>query len=342
MVDKKSNIHDVARESGVSTASVSRTLSSPELVSEKTRKKVHDAIRKTGYRVNRAARNLRTKTTNSIIVLVPNLGNPFFSAILSGIERTLSKEGYNVLFCDTQNDIEGAPRLRDYFEDGRTDGILILDGACPDAELRELEKSEYASRVAFVCEWVPKHSFPVIRSDNEKGATLAAQHLVALGHKHLGHVAGPPENVLTGVRKTGFLDALESSGISTGDEWIYNGDFSLESGVQAAESFLQLQDRPTGLFFASDLMAIGFITRVTDAGLKVPEDVSVIGFDNIEIAGYIRPALTTIRQSRHKLGDLAAQTLLEGLKHTEPSLSPLIKVIDVALVERQSTCPPKK
>lgn len=156
---KTATIHDVAREASVSTASVSRTLGNPDVVSPKTRARVHDAIRKTGYRVNHAARNLRTRKTSAIIVLVPNLGNPFFSAILSGVERTLARNGYNVLICDTQSGIESATKLVDYFRAGQTDGILVLDGAIPPEDLRELRASEFADRAVFVCEWRPTQTF---------------------------------------------------------------------------------------------------------------------------------------------------------------------------------------
>lgn len=331
MRQDRPKISDVARRAGVSTATVSRVLSNPDLVSAETRATVRAAIEATGYRLNQAARNLRHRRTGGIVALVPNLANPFFSQILSGIASVLGPAGYNLLIADTST--AGAERLLDYAEPSRADGLIILDGTLPAAALQ--------GRVPVVeaCEWVRGLPAPRVKIDNRAAAGLAVDHLAELGHRRIGHVAGPRGNVLTEARLGGVRDALAARGLPFPEGALYPGDFSLESGRAAAGLWLaQPRDgRPTAVFLASDAMACGFIGEVQRHGLTVPRDVSVVGFDDIELIAHISPPLTTIRQPRAALGRLAAERmlrLLAGQGGDEDTVLP------VELVIRASTAPP--
>ncbi|RID91083.1 LacI family transcriptional regulator [Gemmobacter lutimaris] len=330
MKHDRPKISDVARLAGVSTATVSRALSAPERVSEETRAAVQQAVEATGYRLNLAARNLRHRRTGGIVALVPNLANPFFSQILSGIASVLGPAGYNLLIADTRT--ADAQTLLDYAEPSRADGLIILDGTLPATALQ--------GRVPVVeaCEWVPGLPAPRVKIDNRAAAGLAIGHLADLGHRRIGHVAGPRGNVLTEARLSGTAEALAARGLPFPEEHLYPGDFSLDSGREAARIWLDqpAATRPTALFLASDAMACGFIGEVQRHGLRVPGDLSVVGFDDIELVAHISPPLTTIRQPRTEIGRAAAERMLACLKGETREAD---TVLPVELILRASTGP---
>lgn len=336
MKQDRPKISDVARVAGVSTATVSRALSSPERVSPETLALVQDAVTKTGYRLNMAARNLRRQRTGGIVALVPNLANPFFSQILSGIASVLGPAGYNLLVTDTETaQIEG---LLAYAEPSRADGLIVLDGRLPAEGLRD--------RVPMVlaCEWIKGlEHVPRVKIDNRAAAALAIAHLLSLGHRRIGYVAGPFENVLAEARFAGTRDALEAQGRPFDPNAYYQGNFTLDSGRDAAEVWLSqpVETRPTALFIASDEMACGFIGEVQRRGISVPHDLSVVGIDDIELVSHVSPPLTTIRQPRSEIGRKAAERLLAILEGNEPEDAPRDLILPVELVLRESTAPAK-
>jgi LacI family repressor for deo operon, udp, cdd, tsx, nupC, and nupG len=333
---KGPRIQEVAVEAGVSTATVSRTLSNPDLVSEKTREAVLAAVEKTGYRINRAAQNLRKRQAGAILVLLPNLGNPFFSQILSGIESVFATSDLSVLIADT-NGIK-QDQLTGYFRDTRADGVILLDGGIPRAVLNELAQTTPDNRIVFACEWKPGTDLPSVRSDNRGGAQQAIAHLVQLGHSKIGHIAGPRNNVLTKERLAGFEAAMRNQGLEIVPRWVVDGgDFSLDAGAQAARQFIEMDERPTAVFCGSDLIAMGFISEMHKRGISVPNDFSVVGFDDIEIADRFIPSLTTIRQNRTQLGVLAATTLLGQLSGRAVAAQDNVQLVDVLLIKRGST-----
>ena len=330
MKQDRPKISDVARIAGVSTATVSRALSNPGLVSEDTRAAVQAAVEATGYRLNLAARNLRHRRTGGIVALVPNLANPFFAQILSGIASVLGPAGYNLLIADTST--AGADTLLDYAEPSRADGLIVLDGCLPAEALQ-------GRPVVEACEWVPGLPAPRVKIDNRAAAGLAVGHLADLGHRRIGHVTGPRGNVLTEARLGGTADTLAARGLPFPPEALYPGDFSLESGREAAAIWLAQprETRPTALFFASDAMACGFIGEVQRHGIVVPRDVSVVGFDDIELIAHIAPPLTTIRQPRALIGKIAAERMLARLRG---DVAEDDTIIPVELVIRASTARP--
>ncbi len=340
MAPKVATIQDVARAAGVSTATVSRALSMPDVVADRTRKAVLAAVESTGYRVNQAARNLRRQRAGAILVLVPNLGNPFFSQILAGIGSRLSETDYAILIADSSNQPSAMRYLHDYLGDSRIDGLIVLDGSLPVEDVNDLQTGPGQCRVIFACEWVQDVPCPSVRSDNAKGASLAVQHLYDLGHRKIAHVTGPRGNVLTRARREGMLAERERLNLPVRDEWIMRGDFSLESGHLAGDKILAMEDRPTAVFCASDQVAFGLIAKLTEAGIRVPRDISVVGFDDIEQAEFFVPRLTTIRQDRQLLGQTAADLMVHRLEDEDPDPGALVRVLDVELVVRDSTAPP--
>lgn len=336
MEPKAPKITDVARLAGVSTATVSRALSKPETVAESTRNIVLAAAEKSGYRVNLSARNLRRQRTGAIVVLVPNLGNPFFSEILAGIETALSEVDINMLVVDTRQAHTKPQLVLEYLHATRADGIIALDGSLPDEILAVASSGSGAPPIIFACEWPPRDEFSSVRANNTRGAGMAVAHLAGLGHRQIGIVAGPPDNVLTHSRSAGAKTEIAKSGLALDPSHLFSGDFSLESGARAAQVWLALDERPSAVFCQSDQMAFGFVSELARHDVSVPGDVSVVGFDDIDIARRFIPALTTVRQPRKKLGLCAAKMLID---HVRTNTSPAIEttILEVELIVRDST-----
>ncbi len=328
---------DVARLAGVSTATVSRVLNDPEKVSQATRDAVLAAVKETGYRVNRAARNLRTQSTRSILALVPNLSNPFFSNILSGLERELTAEGYSLLVTDSGDAPLTTEQMDRLIAAGQADGLIVLDGSISKADFDRVQDNNPACPVVFACEWVNDVTCPSVRADNIGGISSLIDHLWENGHRRFGHVTGPSSNVLSAVRRNAFVTHVAELGGETRNPWILPGDFSIDAGRAAAETIAAMYDAPTAWICASDQIAFGLISGLTHAGISVPADVSVAGFDNIEMTEVFIPPLTTIHQPRNKIGQQAARAIL-GLIRGEAN-SAQTHTLPVHLVPRQSTGP---
>ncbi len=339
MAQRPTTIQDVAREASVSTATVSRVLSSPARVAPETRETVLDAIRETGYRVNLAARNLRMQRAGAVLVLIPDLGIPFYSGLLAGISEGFASSDYAVLVSDTKTNPLKTETLAGYFSDGRIDGAICLDGKITQASLDLCTAQGVDKNIVFLCEWVDSHAFPVIASDNAEGARLAMRHLFDLGHRRIAHVTGPEGNVLTTTRRQGMVDERTRLGLPARSEHIIRGDFSLNSGHAAARRILQMDERPTAVFCSADMVAFGLIAGLKAGGLEVPRDISVVGFDDIEMAEFSIPALTTIRQDRHMLGRRSAEALLQRLANPDAPHDPE-PLVPVELVLRDSTAAP--
>ena len=337
MTKRSSTIQDVAREAGVSTATVSRVLSKPDLVTEKTRDTVFNAIKTTNYRINRAAQNLRMQRAGAVLILVPNIGKPFYSQILSGISEGFAESGYSVLIADTESRPMTGGDLAGRFSDGTIDGVICLDGGIESEILEYCRDANVADKIVFSCEWVDDPTFPSIRSDNVEGARLAIRHLHSLGHRKIAHVTGPEGNVLTDARRQGMLEERSRLDLPALPEWIIRGDFSLNSGKAAADQIASMKNKPTAVFCAADMVAFGLISGLKSHGIDVPSDISVVGFDDIEMSETFVPSLTTIRQDRHGLGALSAEKLLKRIEGK--SIAENVEILDVEIIIRSSTAP---
>nr|WP_257098979.1 substrate-binding domain-containing protein [Pseudovibrio flavus] len=275
-----------------------------------------EAVRITGYRINQTARNLRRQQAGAVVALVPNLGNPFFSSILSGIESVLSEAGLRLLVVDSAQAGFQRDRAFDFLFMNQADGLLVLDGSLDLRPLTDAVQTLDVPPVVYCCEWGADGRYASVRIDNQQGAKLAVEHLFGLGHRQIGMVCGPADNPLTAAREEGFLSALTDIGLGVPDSWLFEGDFSIEAGAQAARHWQVLEERPTGIFCMSDEIAFGFMSELDRMGLSVPDDVSLVGFDDIEIASRFIPPLTTVRQPRFEIGQEAAGKLLRRINGT--------------------------
>jgi LacI family repressor for deo operon, udp, cdd, tsx, nupC, and nupG len=324
----------------VSTATVSRALSAPHKVSAITRERVAQAVISTGYTLNQAARSLRQKTAKTILVGLPDIRNPFFSTILDSIEREATNRGYGVLVANLHLGAEPALRLQEYLLSNRADGLLLLDGSLDAEQLRRITKGPQAIPLVMACEDIPASGFDAVVTDNVEAAYRATQHLIELGHKKIGHILGPIENNLARDRLAGFQQAVDEAGLEVPREWIFHGNFGIEGGYAAAARFRTLKTRPTGIFAANDESAIGFLSGMRRHGLRCPEDISVVGFDDLAVAAHYMPPLTTVHQPRAALGQLAAAALIDMLEDGQSDGPALRIVLNSALVIRQSTGEP--
>jgi LacI family repressor for deo operon, udp, cdd, tsx, nupC, and nupG len=330
-------IRDVAKRAGVSTATVSRSLATPELVSEDARARVLAAINATGYTPNVAARNLRARRTKMVLVVVPNIANHFFAEVLRGIDDELVAHGYGIIIGNLDNLPEREARYVDLVFARQVDGVLLLSGHVPAGNGRTM--SEAGLPMASICVEIPGSGLPAVLVNDRAAGKSVAAHLVALGHRRFGYVSGPAGNMSEVGRWGGFRAGIAKAGLDPDDTLYWQGDFSLEAGIATGRAFLDCGRRPTAVFAASDHMAIAFMKTVSAAGVRVPDDVSVVGFDGIEFGAFVTPTLTTIPQPRHEIGHTAARMLLGALSGGEPGRS---VHVEAPLLVRDSTAPPRR
>lgn len=332
---KEVRIADVARIAGVSTATVSRVLASPDKVRQKTRDVVMEAVRRSGYTPNSVARNLRKRRTMTALVVVPNLANPVFAQILRGIDDELTQSGYGLVIGSLDNCVEREARYVELALSRQVDGVILMNGRIPESDKRTMR--EAGLPMVAMCAAIEDAKIPNVVVQDREASRAAVDYLVRLGHKRLGYIAGPSSNVIAAERLAGFLEGIREAGLSDRDFTKWEGRFVFSAGVAAAEAYLALKDRPTGIYASSDESAIGFIKVVRAAGIRVPEDVSVIGFDGIEFADYVEPTLTTFRQPLHELGRKGAAVLLKMIQKQMQPEDWNVR-LPLVLLERDTTC----
>ncbi|MDP5029216.1 LacI family DNA-binding transcriptional regulator [Paraglaciecola sp.] len=327
------NIKEVASLAGVSVATVSRYFSAPEKVSKKNTDKVMKAIEQLNYKPNLLARNFTQSRSYSILVLAP-LGNPFLLDVIQGIQEIARIKGYTVLLVDA---------LESKDEESKCYGMLetrLVEGIIDFKVQKRLDKKNGTriDNIVTLCDYVENNPSPVVTVDDVKAAEKLVDYLVSLGHRHIGCLTGLDFIHATVHRKLGYQNALQKAGIPLSDKLIIKGDFSVTSGLNAAKEFINMQPRPTAIFSMSDKMAIGIIQGLKAEGLRIPEDISVVGFDDIEFAKYCEPPLTTIRQPAKELGSSAMKllcNLIDGKYEPESVLRPYFLPTD--LIVRGST-----
>jgi LacI family transcriptional regulator, repressor for deo operon, udp, cdd, tsx, nupC, and nupG len=307
------SISDVALKAGVSVATVSRVLNGHTNVREHTRDKVLAAVAASGYRVNELARNLRTAESRLLLTMVPDFGNPFYAAIVRGIDSVARQNGYFMLLCDTGAD---PGRERSYFDllrGRRADGAICLDPAAVQKAL-----AEEASTLPWVacCEFDPAAGVPYVGIDNHQAAGDAVRHLLTRGHRKIALINSGQGYLYSRQRAEGYRAALSAAGIDADPAWQIDLDtLDYAAGENAARKLTRLRrNRPTAVFAVSDTLAIGVINGLRGAGLRVPDDMAVMGFDDIAVAAQIDPPLTTVAQPMRELGETAARLLLERLR----------------------------
>lgn len=330
-------IQDVARDAGVSTATVSRVFSAPELVLETTRNKVMEAVNRLGYEPNFAAKSLRTLRTEKILVTVPDISNPFFSQVIRGVEEAALAAGYSVLLGDTRHEETREEQYAAMFRRKEADGLIFLGHRLPDVLAEMVAAKGPRTPIVNGCEFRPGLAVSSAHIDNDRAAAEVVDYLYGLGHTRVGVVTGPLVSPISSDRLSGVLAAAQRHGRASALR-IAIGDFSIESGVRQTGELLDEPGRPTAIFCFSDEMAMGALEAIRLRGLRCPEDVSLVGFDDIRFAQYLHPKLTTVSQPKEQIGHEVVRLLMDILSGRATALQNV--TLPHQLVIRSSTAPP--
>lgn len=301
------SIKEVAKLAGVSIATVSRYLNSPDTVRDKTRAKVQQAIQQTGYAPNSLARNFRRGKTSLVMVVLPSVGDPFFTGVMRGIWQVARREGYSILIRETQLNTLAFDEYSEIIFSKQADGIILLATISPFRKGggRPEGKGGRLPPIVIGCETVvPELShFPSVRVDNMGAAREATRYLIGLGHRRVAFMSGQHESLLTSDREVGYRNAMAEAGLAVVNEWVVEGGQTLAGARVATRQLLALDSRPTALFCANDEMAMGAMYEIRQAGLRVPDDISVMGFDDIRYAEVLNPPLSTVVQPTEEIGE---------------------------------------
>jgi LacI family transcriptional regulator len=309
-------IRDVAKKAGVSVATVSHVINGTRKVAPETEARVRRAMEELGYQPNAIAQSLRKRTTYAIGILVSDITNPFFATIVRGAEDAALEAGYSVIVCNSDED----PQKEDVYIRAlwrrRIDGMLIAptrDGTSP--AIQELVQRKLP--FVFVDRKAKGIEADAVLSDNIGGAYLATKHLIERGHKRIGIVLGIPGATTTEERLLGYRQALEETGLPFTEDLVVWGGYRMEGGRKACAKLLSLSDPPTAIFSTNNLMTVGVLQELSHRGIKIPEEVAVVGFDDLEWAEIVHPPLTVVAQRPYEIGYQAFKILLERLNRLE-------------------------
>lgn len=328
----KATIRDVARTAGVSVATVSRVINASGPVADDTRERVTQAARALRYSPHGAARSLITRRTSTLGVLLPDIFGEFFSEVIRGIDQAARRHGYHLLVSNAhggRDELAAALRAMR----GRVDGLIVMS---PDADAPSFEGDlPDAIPVVLLNSATEATGCDVLRVDNEGGARAMLRHLISLGHRRIAHIGGPIRNHDAEERRRAYRAELLAAGLASGPALEDTGDFTESSGYDAVARFLRLDERPTAIFAANDSMAIGAISALREAGVAVPGEMAVVGFDDIPIARYVTPPLTSVHVPIAALGARATALLLQALER--PPIGPRRReTLPTNLVVRES------
>ncbi|MCE7791413.1 catabolite control protein A [Salipaludibacillus sp. CUR1] len=309
-------IYDVAREAGVSMATVSRVVNGNPNVKPTTRKKVLEAIERLGYRPNAVARGLASKRTTTVGVIIPDISSTFFSELARGIEDIATMYKYNIILCNSDQNKEKEIHLINTLLEKQVDGIVFMGGEIT----KEHEETFKNSPVPIVLSATidDQKEFPSVNIDYKQAAYDAVAALTGQGHKKIAMLSGTLEDPINGYMKfAGYKKALQDAGLDLNEDLVIIGDYTYDSGLEAMESLLKLDEKPTAIFASTDEMALGVIHGAQDAGFKVPDDFEIIGFDNTRLATMVRPTLTTVVQPMYDIGAVSMRLLTKYMNEEE-------------------------
>ncbi|MFL5778378.1 MAG: LacI family DNA-binding transcriptional regulator [Chloroflexota bacterium] len=333
-----STIADVAARAGVSTATVSRVLAGLGGATPATRQRVMTAARDLGYRPSGVARSLKLRTTKTLGLIVTDIANPYFPQLVRAVEDAALARQYVVLLCNAADDPEREVAYLELLAERRVDGLVVASSGVGERHASWLATAPVPVVLINTTAPLAGSALPAVLSDNRAGGRLAAEHVIGLGHRRIGHVTAPDWNTAAPERLAGIEDALTAAGLDPALTLaIAEGDGHVAGAESATVSLLDRPVPPTALLAYNDLSAIGAIRAVRARGLRVPEDVSVVGFDDVELAAYSGPPLTTVAQATAEMGHWAVERLVDGRRR--PKDEPLVVRLPVRIVVRASTGP---
>ncbi|UJF17632.1 substrate-binding domain-containing protein [Vibrio sp. SS-MA-C1-2] len=321
---------DVAKLAKVSTSTVSHVFNKTRYVSDEIAQKVMDAVKELNYTPSALARSLKVNHTKTIGMLVTTSTNPFYGEVLKGVENRCYQQGYNLILCNTEGDVERLSASLDILLQKKVDGLLLM---CNDYGLNLF--SQHAVVPTVMMDW-SSSNFPCdkIKDNSHAGGYLAGRYLIEKGHREIGCITGRLNRSTSQQRLSGLEQALSESGLDLNRQWLVEGDFECEGGYNAFNQLYQQGQLPSALFVFNDMMAMGVINAASKLGISIPDDLSLIGYDDVKLASYITPSLTTIHQPKYRLGEQAIDMLLN--KINQPDSEELMVQLEPTLVERDS------
>ncbi|WP_186578353.1 catabolite control protein A [Aquibacillus kalidii] len=329
-------IYDVAREANVSMATVSRVVNGNPNVKPATRKKVLSTIERLGYRPNAVARGLASKKTTTVGVIIPDISSIFFSELARGIDDIATMYKYNIILSNSDQNKEKELRLINTMLEKQVDGIVYMGATISEEHVQQLKTSPVPVALAATID--PTMTIPSVNIDYEEAAYEATNLLISNGSVHPAFITTEEESDISSKKFAGYKKALQESNTELNEDYVVKTEhYTYESGIKAAEQLVDMEKTPTGIFVASDEMALGVIHGIQDKGLKVPEDIEVFGFDNTRLATMVRPTLSTIVQPMYDIGAVAMRLLTKYMNKEEVTDQNVI--LPHRIIERNSTKP---
>ncbi|MET3116177.1 LacI family transcriptional regulator [Undibacterium sp. GrIS 1.8] len=325
----------VAEKARVSTTTVSHVINNTRVVSEDARERVLSVIQELRYIPSAVARSLKNDKTQTLGMMIPNNSNPYFAEVIQGIEDESFRLGYNIILCNSYDDPKKQAAYTRVLMEKRIDGLILVSSGI-DLELTQLLADEAIPKV-LVDREVPGVAADFIEADHEQGGYLATKYLLDLGHRRIACVSGPKTLLPSGDRVSGYLRALKEAGVDYNSDYLAHSDFTSQGGFSAFQQLLALPNRPTAIFASNDLMAIGGLCAAQQAGMRIPDELSVVGYDDIALASFSTPPLTTIAQPKYEIGVLTARVLVNRILNAE--LPFRREMLQTELIMRQSTGP---
>jgi LacI family transcriptional regulator len=329
-----STIRDVAKQAGVAPITVSRVVNNSGYVSEKTRACVEAAIADLGYVPNVLARSLRSRRTNTLALILTDISNPFWTTVSRGVEDVASDAGFNVILCNTdESEIEQDKYLHVLLQK-QVDGVLLVPARSAVESIQFVKSQD--TPVVVLDRLIPDAQADTVRCDSEEGGYQLTHLLLSLGHRRIAVLSGPRGVSTAEDRVAGYQRALKEAGLDIDPALVYYGQFSLESGYTMTQQMLTVMPRPSGLFAGNNFIAIGALRALRDAGLQVPEDLALVGFDDLPEDLVVDPFLTVAAQPAYEMGRRATELLLARLSGEAPEAYQEI-VLPTEIIVRQSS-----
>lgn len=334
---KPTSIKDIARMASVSHSTVSRALQNSSLVNRKTAEKIQRIARQSGYRVSAVARGLATQKTQTIGVVVTAIADPFVSEVVSGIEESANRHGYSVFLAQSNAEPDREIKVVHSFVERRVDGIVVTSSRVGSLHLQLLSKMDVP--IVLVNNQHPGATIHSVMIQNVGASRQVTQHLIRLGHRRIAYIGDRFGYQSDTERLAGYKEAIEQAGLPFLEELAVQGDGKAEGGMAAMRVLLGLAQPPTAVFCYNDMTALGALRCLYNDGLRVPQDVSLVGFDDLFIASYTQPPLTTVRQPRRQMGIIATEILLKLMSGQDSADT---TEVPAELVVRGSTAPPRE
>jgi DNA-binding LacI/PurR family transcriptional regulator len=332
-IQKVATIRQVAEMAGVSIATVSRVFAGSDLVSRELVERVQAAAHSVNYQPNRIARNLRTQKTHTAAVVVSDIENPFFTSVIRGAERVLRNAGYTLLLTNSDEDEQ---LELEHLLNLRAEGVAGVILAPTHEDPKRYEQFLQAGLVIVAIDRCPMNlKIDRVTVNNIEGAQTAVRHLIDQGHTKIGFVTGLPKISTAFERLLGFEQAMKIHNLPVNPQWVQQGNFRRENGFKAMMDILKLEDRPTAVISANNLMTLGALQAIYECKLHIPADIAIVGFDDMAWASSLNPPLTTIAQPTHELGSVAAQLLLDRINDPQRPFRHVI--LDTQLIVRESS-----